>query len=206
MTASDPAPDLDLDPSELGEDGSDELDAELRDEDDAQAPGGPARLRATQEALARAREHGRRAAAEAALALRALLDAGSLSLLGADPTRHGGMAGRLADLLDELARRLAGESPPGDRLVDAIASALEAEIARWEERASEDPEARAVLRAYLGLRELLWELGVRRRTRRSANERSPAQRALDVRPERAPAPSRGPQRGGRRMQRVPVEG
>ena len=32
---------------------------------------------------------------------------------------------------------------------------------RWEERARDDSDARSVLRAYLGMREILWELGVR---------------------------------------------
>ena len=35
------------------------------------------------------------------------------------------------------------------------------EIERWEARSARDPDARAVLRAFLGLRELLWELGLR---------------------------------------------
>ena len=39
--------------------------------------------------------------------------------------------------------------------------ALDAEIARWETKARQDADARAVLRAFLGVRELLWELGMR---------------------------------------------
>ena len=42
-----------------------------------------------------------------------------------------------------------------------LAEALDGEIARWEIRARDDAEARSVLRAFLGLRELLWEFGIR---------------------------------------------
>ena len=57
-----------------------------------------------------------------------------------------------------------------------MVEALDAEIARWEERAKTDDDARAMLRAYLGLREILWELGVRpesARGKRSERDRAP---------------------------------
>ncbi|MGH7286571.1 MAG: hypothetical protein ACREI8_00945, partial [Myxococcota bacterium] len=63
-------------------------------------------------------------------------------------------------------------------------------IARWEERARQDGEARAVLRAFLGVRELLWEFGIRR-------------------PDEPAAPRaerRAAKRGGPRVQRVRVQG
>jgi hypothetical protein len=148
-------------------------------------------------ALARAAEHGRRAASEALLAGRALLDALSLMLhgAGAEERRILGLAART---LDDLADALAGGGTrPG--LLAAVADALDAEIARWEKRASHDADARAVLRAYLGLREILWELGVRPGgARPDSTSGGPAR----------PDGSRGPQRRGRgrgRVQRVPVE-
>jgi hypothetical protein len=133
------------------------------------------------DALARAREHGLAAAAETVAAIHALLDAAALAASG-EPSKLHPMLGPLATLLADLERRLENHEP-GARVVDAISEALDVEIGRWEERAQEDPEARAVLRAFLGLRELLWEFGVRRRSR---------------------TPSDG-RRGGR-VQRVPVEG
>lgn len=149
-------------------------------------------------ALARAAMHGRRAASEALLAARALLDALSLALHGAsaDERRFLGLAARtLDDLSDALA---GGDARPG--LLTAVAEALDAEIQRWEGRARHDADARAVLRAYLGLREILWELGVRPAAGRSAarepGEDGGAPRGRRTRP-------RG--RGRGRTQRVPVE-
>jgi hypothetical protein len=80
-------------------------------------------------------------------------------------------------------------------LLAAIAEALDAEIARWELRAQDDADARAVLRAFLGMRELLWEFGVRR-----------SQAGGPPREDEAihrPAPAR---RARPRVQRVRVEG
>ena len=114
------------------------------------------------EALARALRHGKAAAAETLAAGRALLDAVALATRGsatdADP-----LLGPLAQLLEDLEARLATDrsnAPPA--AFSALADALDAEIARWEERARNDSEARAVLRAFLGVRELLWEFGVRK--------------------------------------------
>ena len=74
----------------------------------------------------------------------------------------------LAQLLEGLAAGLAPDAEAASApLLDALAEALDAEIARWEARARDDAEARAVLRAFLGVRELLWELGLRRRERRT---------------------------------------
>ena len=140
-------------------------------------------------ALARARRHARGAAAETLEALRALLDAIAILSGGATAESHTALAGA-ARWLDELTRQLA--SGPGDAAITrALAEALDAEIARWEERARNDPDARAVLRAFLGVRELLWELGVR-----------PAPRDAE------PSPSGDPPRTRtrRRVERVPVQG
>jgi hypothetical protein len=139
-----------------------------------------------EQALARAATHARASAAELVAALRALVDAASLAASGAP-----GAAGRLAPIamvLDEL-QALVSPELGGGALAAAIAEALDAEIARWEERGRDDPDARAVLRAFLGLRELLWEMGVRP----AANGGAPGAR------------SRGGARRGR-LQRVPVEG
>lgn len=158
-----------------------------------------------EDALARAAVHGRRAASEALLAARALLDALSLALHGAAPEERR-ILGLAARGLDDLAATISGGAPP-TRVLAAIAGALDAEIARWEARAHDDDDARAVLRAYLGLREVLWEFGVRP-DRDGAAPRDAA---------RAPSPGRGAgdaARGRRkppgdrsgRMKRVPVEG
>ena len=139
------------------------------------------------EALQRAREHAQRSAAELAAALSALLDAGALFAAGsvaADtplaPLQQG---------LAELRRRIEPDAVrDGASLLRAVAAALDAEIERWEERSRTDPEGRSVLRAFLGVRELLWELGVRR-------EAEPPEPAAESRDEAPP-----------RVQRVAVQG
>jgi hypothetical protein len=114
-----------------------------------------------QEALARAREHGRAAAAEALAALQALLEAAALSTTGRSSDAHV-VLGPAARLLGGLAEELEpGGRRASESLLASVTEALDAEIARWEQRARDDPDARAVLRAFLGLREVLWEFGVR---------------------------------------------
>lgn len=157
--------------------GDDEVGREPR------APG--AAPESAEQALARAAHHARAAGAELVAALRALLDAASLAASG-QPGEDGRLA-PLALVLDEIQGLLTPDVGAGT-LAAAIAEALDAEIARWEERGSDDPDARAVLRAFLGLRELLWEMGVRA----DAGRAGPRKRG------------RGPRRG--RLQRVPVEG
>jgi hypothetical protein len=138
-----------------------------------------------EQALARAAQHARTAAAELVAALRALVDAASLAASG-EPGASGRLA-PLAMLLDEAQALVSPELGAGT-LAAAIAEALDAEIARWEERGRDDADARAVLRAFLGLREILWEMGVRPAAKTSA---------AGARPRRD---SRR-----RRLQRVPVE-
>jgi hypothetical protein len=136
-----------------------------------------------EEALARAREHGRLAAAETLNAIHALLDAAALAGSG-QPSRAHRQLAPLARVLEGLASDLAGQGSDGSEpLLASIAEALDVEIARWEKRARDDLDARAVLRAFLGLREILWELGVRPGPKRARRE---------------PA--------GPRIQRVPVQG
>lgn len=156
----------------------------------ARAHTGERPVQSVQEALDAARQHGRAAAGEALAALRALLDAAALASSGTPAAEHAWLA-RPAGLLQELAEELAGQGVVAESLLQAVAEALDVEIQRWEERAREDADARAVLRAFLGLREVLWEFGVRPGGR-------PAPR-----PEGAPSPrsARRP-----RVQRVRVEG
>jgi len=114
-----------------------------------------------EEALERARTHARAAAAEGIEVLRALLDVGSLATSGVPADSHRVLA-RIATLLEDLAASLGGSTSNQDAsLGRTLADAIDLEIARWEARAADDAEARAVLRAFLGLRELLWEIGVR---------------------------------------------
>jgi hypothetical protein len=148
-----------------------------------------------EEALASAASHARAALAETLAALRALLDAAALATSG-EPAEARRVLGPLARTLEGLAADLdgAGRDRSSSILV-AIAEALDAEIERWELRAREDADARAVLRAFLGLRELLWEFGVRR------PESSAPRRPGD--PGSRPAAAR---RARPRVQRVRVEG
>jgi len=148
-----------------------------------------------EEALARAARHGRVALAEALAASRALADAGSLAATG-QPVPGDGALGWAGRVLDELAATLSRtDAGRGAGVLEAVAEALESEITRWEGRAREDPDARAVLRAYLGLREILWELGVR-----------PPGPGRDAAGGATPGgPGRRGAGGGGRVQRVPVE-
>lgn len=147
-----------------------------------------------EEALTRAREHGRAAAGEAALAARALLDALSLATRGT-PSDGGRVLAWAAAALDDAARGLGRDAAGTASLLGAVAEALDAEIARWETRAASDRDARAVLRAYLGLREILWELGLR------APDRQPQQQPKPR--GAAPRPARPAPRG---VERIRVEG
>ena len=128
--------------------------------------------------------------------LRALLDAAALASAGT-PSEASRLFGPPARLLDELAAQLGGGAQLPSSVLAAIAEALDVEIARWEQRAREDADARAVLRAFLGLREVLWEFGVRAGGKASsADPNSPAN-------GRTRRPGARPRR---RVQRVRVEG
>jgi hypothetical protein len=95
-------------------------------------------------------------------AARALLDAAALSV-GGEPPEAFASLGRVARVLDDLSAGLAGDGVQlGLPVFDAVLTALDIEIARWESRSQSDSDARAVLRAFLGLREILWEFGLRR--------------------------------------------
>lgn len=151
------------------------------------------------EALAEARLHARRAVAEGAAALRALLDAAMLAARGA-PASDGRLA-PLAEALERIAAWLDPESgQSGEAVLRALAEGLDAEIARWEAKSREDPEARSVLRAFLAVREVLFEMGTRFAPRREAAPDAPSD--TEQRPPR-PARARRPRR---RVERVAVEG
>ena len=155
------------------------------------------------EALARARKHAHAAIAEALAAVHALLDASSLALSG-EASASNTLLSPIARILEGLRAEFDGGAATGEAaaLLRSIAEALDVEIARWQARAESDPEARAVLRAFLGLRELLWEFGIRRES-----DPDPAESEED--------PPRGARKAGRsnsrrrkksRVQRVTVEG
>jgi hypothetical protein len=150
------------------------------------------------EALAEARAHARRAAAEAAAALRALLDASTLAARG-----EAAAAGRLAPLAEALDQLCAWLSPEqesdADAVLRALADGLDAEIARWEAKSREDPEARSVLRAFLAVREVLWELGSRFTATAREETAAPP-------PDDTPEPPPRRRRARRRVERVAVEG
>jgi hypothetical protein len=151
-----------------------------------------------EEALERARGHARLALSEALATARALLEAASLAASGAPAEAHTGLA-ELSRALEALERRLAGEGRlVAGPLVEAILDALDAEIARWERRSQDDGDARAVLRAFLGLREILWEFGMRR-------EGEPAPRSASG-SERGAGRARPRRRSTARVQRVRVQG
>jgi hypothetical protein len=154
------------------------------------------------EALNRARLHGRAAAAESFAAVRALIDAAALTSGGraSDASR---LLGPIAKLFESLGNELGVNAMDSStRVLESIASAIDEEIAVWEERARTDTEARTVLRAFLGLREVLWEFGVRRANpttgRGAADRNQPGARPRTETPR--PAPTRP------RVQRVPVQG
>jgi len=179
------------------------------------------------EAMAEALAHARKAAAEALLAMRALLDAACIAIHGEpaalDKSRARESSGTrlafagLANGFDSLARRLdAGDLDLPDERVGPLLDAVDHEIDRWENRARDDVEARSVLRAFLGLREILWQLGMSRASA-GAGKRRPASDARDsaretvARAEDRTAPTRS--RRGRprsrrkpRVQRIEVQG
>ncbi len=161
----------------------------------AEVPENPA------EALARARTHAQAAIAEALAALRALLDASSLAVSGKD-SEGSALLGPIARVLEGLRAALDESATTGEAtaLLGSIADALDAEIARWEARADSDPEARAVWRAFLGLRELLWEFGIRREPD-AGGSGEPSGRAARKKGSSSSARRRPP-----RVQRVTIEG
>ena len=137
---------------------------------------GKANPESAEEALQRAAGHARRACAEALEAVRALLDAASLGLTGQTAEKHAAFA-MFSQFLADLSGRIAVKETD---IVPLILDALGHEISRWEARSKDDPEARSVLRAFLGLREIIWEFGVQ------------GSGKTDESPEQEPEPKREP--------------
>lgn len=161
---------------------------------EAEAP----RSESAAEALGRARGHAAAAVSESIAALEALLDAATLAA-GEAPALVRARA-TLVELLQGLRALVEPEGArEGAELADALLGALDAEIERWEARSREAPEdadARAVLRAFLGVREVVWEL----RSRRGGGSGEPG--------GGGPGNGSGGRGGGSgraRVRRVPVE-
>jgi len=136
------------------------------------------------EALLRARRHARRGVGELVLAVRALLDAAALGLSHQSARNHALFA-PLSQILDDWSEKMGGSD---DDIGALILDALEAEIARWESLSRQDEEARSVLRAFLGLREFLWEMGIRSKNAgppaaSTENNTSPVSPAAKTTPE-----------------------
>ncbi len=156
------------------------------------------------QALERARVHAARAMGEALAAARALLDAAAIGWSGRPSEAHTALRG-IAEVLDEQSARFAeGAGGVPAAMMSTIVEALDEEIARWEQRASTDPDARAVLRTFLGLREILWEFGLR--SDGPGEGETPPQRPRHKPIQTARGkPGSGPRRPGR-VQRVDVQG
>jgi hypothetical protein len=113
-------------------------------------------------ALERAVQHAQLALSEGVASARALLDAASIGVSGAPAQDHPRLS-ELAWTLDRIAAGLSGEAPSlRAAALSTLLAAIDREVERWEIRSRSDQDARAVLRAFLGLREILWEMGVRR--------------------------------------------
>ena len=179
---------------------SDDPNTRDRNGETDRAGNGHAPPTTTQEALGRARQHARSALHETLAAVQALLDAASLAVSGERSDAHR-LLDPLVGILQKLAAELNGDvGRDATILLASISDALDAEIARWENRATDDVEARAVLRAFIGLRELLWEFGVRRESEgdeSGATSRRAPHKAGHASPRGRSRP---------RVQRVPVEG
>jgi hypothetical protein len=163
-------------------------------------PKGEAHNESVAEALGRAGLHARSCLTEALAAVHALLDATAQAIGGETAASHY-LLGPIAAILERLSAQF-GDDDRGDAaaLIHTIAEALDQEISRWEARAENDADARAVLRAFLGLRELLWEFGVRRETSQSNTDGKPKTSARKT--KRTPR-TRSQKR---RVERVPIEG
>ena len=154
------------------------------------------------EALERAHTHARAAIVELLRAALALVDAASLGWSGKPGEAHAALR-TIARNVDDVIKRLedeeAGVPAPAMR---AILRALDDEIARWEKRSAQDTEARAVLRTFLGLREILWEFTMRPEAEKPSTASGPT--APEARA--TPSDEAATRPGSRRVQRVEVQG
>lgn len=159
-------------------------------------------------ALERARRHTQLALSEGVAAARSYLDAASLRISGKPAEAHRPLTD-LARALDLLSTGLASE--PGElrsSAIQALLDALESEIERWEERSRVDGSARSVLRAFLGLREVLFELGLRRSDGESRPydvETKPADADSNGRSPSDASASGAERTGPRRVQHIKVQ-
>lgn len=154
-------------------------------------------------AFDRALQHVQLAAAEGVAGARALLDMASLGVLG-EPARSHRNLSELARALDQIEAALSGDAPSfREAALSMLSSAVDREIERWELRSRRDPEARTVLRAFLGMREVLWEVGVRK-PESQAREAQRRARGDGRRAASDPSQSR-PQRPAR-VQRIKIQG
>jgi hypothetical protein len=104
--------------------------------------------------------------------------------------------------MEELRGLIAPDDPDfGSSLLSALFDALDEEIARWELRSREDPNARSVLRAFLGVREILWEVSARGGEAGASSEKG-RKNGGETEPPAGPVRSRR----RTRVQRVRVEG
>jgi hypothetical protein len=144
-----------------------------------------------EEALQRARAHLHQATLEGLEAARALLEVG-LHTSGLADASGDSLLENLQHSLESLItgiRENASFVLPR-ALAEPLAAALESEIKRWEHRSQTDPDARPVLRAFLGLRELLWELGLGRDAKPSDSARAGPRRNDDAASPRSPTRER----------------
>ena len=176
-----------------------------------------------QEALERSLQHAGLALAEGVLSSRALLDVASLGISG-EPAEDQPHLAEFARTLDQIADALSGKSPSlRTAFLGVILDAVESEIARWEVRSSSDEDARSVLRAFIGLREILWEMGIRRdppasrggeraKTRRGANADASSKEmkwgrksSARVDPPQRRTPGTSAKRRAARVQRIKID-
>jgi hypothetical protein len=161
-------------------------------------------------ALERAVHHAQLALSEGVASARALLDAASIGVSGG-PARDHPRLSELAWTLDRVAAALSGEAPSlRAAALSALLAAIDGEVMRWEIRSRSDEDARAVLRAFLGLREVLWEMGVRpseaepeaksaKRHEHRGQKRANAERS-------SPSPRGASRPGATRVQRIKIQG
>ncbi|MDP6979640.1 MAG: hypothetical protein QF570_13720 [Myxococcota bacterium] len=158
------------------------------------------------EAFERALDHAQRAAAESVGGVRALLDAASIGVLGS-PAETNRSLGELANLLEQLERQLSGEAPSfRSAAINTVLGAVNREIERWEARSEEDPDARAVLRIFIGMREVLWELGMRPPQKKNPRAKARTSKSTGRTAPRAAADTtRARTKRSNRVQRIPIQ-
>jgi hypothetical protein len=114
------------------------------------------------QALERAIGHASVALSEGVASARALLDAASL-IVSELPAEAQPNLAELARALDQVSEALSGNSPSlRAAATHTLLETIDSEIARWEVKSRSDDDARSVLRVFMSLREVLWEIGIRR--------------------------------------------